>query len=55
VNEGGIAMEGRFLEIMSAIAVFTLLTAGLMFAIDVWTRQQQLKLKRASNTRLLKR
>jgi hypothetical protein len=43
------------MELVVVVAAFTLLATGLVIAIEAWTRQQQLKLMRASNTRLLKR
>lgn len=40
------------MEVVVAVAA---LAAVLVFALESWTRQQHLKLMRASNTRLLKR
>jgi hypothetical protein len=43
------------MELVAVIGSFMLLAAGLVLVFEGWTRQQQLKLMRASNTRLLKR
>jgi hypothetical protein len=43
------------MELVVVVVAFTLLAGGLVFAFDAWARQQQLKLMRASNSRLLKR
>ena len=48
-------MERGVLELVVAVVAFSLLTTGLAFAVEAWTRQQQLNLMRASNTLLLKR
>jgi hypothetical protein len=43
------------MELVAVIGSVTLLATGLVLVFERWTRQQQLKLMRASNTRLLKR
>jgi hypothetical protein len=43
------------MNLVVGVVAFTLLAAGLIFVFEAWNRQQQLKLMRASNTRLLKR
>jgi len=43
------------MEWVVVVAAFTLLAGGSAFVFEAWARQQQLKLIRASNTRLLKR
>ena len=43
------------MDVVVVVVAFTLLAAGLIFVFEAWTRQQQVKLMRASNTRLLKR
>jgi len=48
-------MERSVSELVVTIVAFTALTTGLVFVLGAWTRQQELKLMRASNTRLLKR
>ena len=43
------------MELVAVIGSVMLLATGLILVFEGWTRQQQVKLMRASNTRLLKR